>query len=145
VIDCGVGEDTALVDAIDTVSGCEIVNGGGAGGGGRGGTGGRGGGGAPGAPAGLAFTVKGLTLSVPCAAACKVSAVVTADKATARKLRLGSTRIGTGASRLKAAGTAKVKLKLTRKAKRVRKAMVKVTVTTAAGRQTATKALKLGR
>jgi Ca2+-binding RTX toxin-like protein len=72
VIDCGVGEDTALVDAIDTVSGCETLNGGSAGGGGggaggaRGGTGGRagGGGGAPGAPAGLAFTVK-VTVTTP--------------------------------------------------------------------------------
>jgi Ca2+-binding RTX toxin-like protein len=162
VIDCGVGEDTALVDAIDTVSSCETVNGagagggdGGAGGGARGGGGVRGGGGggangggggSPAASGGVVFTAKGLTLSVPCAAACKVTAVLTVDKATARKLRLGrSTKIGGGSARLKAAGTAKVKLKLARNAKRVRKATVKVTVTTAAGKQTAAKALKLHR
>ena len=39
VIDCGVGEDTAYVDAIDVVAGCENVDGAPAGGGGGGGTG----------------------------------------------------------------------------------------------------------
>jgi hypothetical protein len=75
-----------------------------------------------------------------------VTAVLTVDKATARKLQLGrSAKIGGGSAALKGAGTAKLRLKLARKAKRVRKVTLKVTVTTAAGRQTATRALKLGR
>ena len=88
-----------------------------------------------------------------CPAACGVSATLTADKATARKLRLrGSAKIGAGSRRLKAAGTAKVALKLSPKvAKRLKrmrgaKGTVKVTVTGADGStRTASKPVRLGR
>ena len=70
-IDCGVGEDRAIVDKIDVVANCETVDV-------------AGGGSGPGAPAGrqgtakpaptFAYKLKGtkLNLTVPCAGACKV-------------------------------------------------------------------------
>jgi Ca2+-binding RTX toxin-like protein len=165
IIDCGVGEDTAYVDPVDVVAGCENVIGGGAGSGGGsgpgagGGGGGRGGGSSSGEGgaggglgAGLAFTVRGLTLTVKCSAACKVSAALTADKATVRKLHLRGAKVGAGSKRLKAAGTARIALKvsgkLAKRLKRVRgaKGTVKVTVTGADGvKQTAIKPVRLGR
>jgi Ca2+-binding RTX toxin-like protein len=152
VVDCGVGDDTAKVDAIDVVSGCEHVSTS-AGGGSSGGAGG--------AAGGLAFTLggkasirtlarKGLTLSVACPAACTASAALTVDKATAR--RLHATRIGGGSERLRKAGAAKVALKLSRKVKarfkRLRKATVTVTVTVKGAdgtKRTGSKTLKLSR
>ena len=123
-IDCGVGTDTAIVDALDTVANCEKVDVGGAGGGAGGGgnTGKDGMTVATKAKRG-ALLAKGLKLQVPCAGACKVSA----------KLTLGGKPVGKGARTLISAGTAKVTVKLSksgkRKLRKVRKASVRLTVT----------------
>jgi Ca2+-binding RTX toxin-like protein len=156
-IDCGIGTDRAIVDKIDVVANCETVDAAG-GGGGSGGAGG-GGGGDAGGIAGMAVTGKlsvrtlatrGLTLTVPCAAACKISAALTVDRKTARKLR--ATRIGGGTKKLAKPGTATVKLRLAGKVKRrflrLRKATVtlQVTVTGADGaKQMAQRKLSLKR
>src|SRR4051795_3070773 len=78
-IDCGVGEDRAIVDAIDIVANCETVDRAGAPAGGGGGAGG--GSGAPGA-GGLTFAARtvgkqSVSVTVPCGGACKVSATLT--------------------------------------------------------------------
>jgi hypothetical protein len=135
-IDCGVGEDRAVVDAIDTVANCETVDKAGASGG-------------PGGPAGdpkngngtgPAFTSKAkgkkqLTVTVPCAGACKVSATLTAKGkklATAKKTMLK-------------AGSAKLTLKFKKPAKNVT-ASLKVTLEAADGtKTTSSKAVKLKR
>jgi Ca2+-binding RTX toxin-like protein len=135
-IDCGVGEDRAIVDAIDVVANCETVDKAGAA------SSGGPGGGAAGAPAGAgpSFTAravgkKSVSVVVPCGGACKVSAVLTVK---GRKLA------GARKTMLKA-GDAKLTLKF----KRVRKsvtAVVKVTVEGADGaRSSSSKVLKLKR
>jgi Ca2+-binding RTX toxin-like protein len=128
-IDCGIGTDQAVVDTIDIVANCENV----------------GAAAPPPADAGLALTVKrtslralakkGLTVTVPCPSACKVSGA----------LLLGGKKVGGG--RAKGSGTVSVKLKLDRKAKRRVKRMRKATVTVrvTVGAQTASKTLKLKR
>ena len=128
-IDCGIGPDTAQVDASDVVVGCESVD--------RG----------PvvvvvdgmlpppGKPKVLSklrvkrIASKGLVIQIACPAACTVAAELRVDKATARKLRLGRSRVlARGSKTLRAAGNAKVTLKVVRKArkrfKRLRKAKV---------------------
>jgi Ca2+-binding RTX toxin-like protein len=133
-IDCGIGTDTAVVDTIDVVANCENV-----------GAAAPGGSGSGGAASGLALKVKrttlsglakkGLTVTVPCASACKVSGA----------LLLRGKQVGGG--RAKGSGTVSVKLKLDRKAKRRVKRMRKATMTvrvTVDG-QTASKTLKLKR
>jgi hemolysin type calcium-binding protein len=129
-IDCGIGTDQAIVDTIDIVANCENV-------------------GAaappPAAGGGLALKVKrtslrglakkGLTVTVPCPSACKVSGA----------LLLGGKKVGGG--RAKGTGTVSVKLKLDRKAKRRVRRMRKATVTvrvTVDGQKTS-KTLKLKR
>jgi hypothetical protein len=111
-VDCGPGQDTANVDAVDVVTNCETV------------TKGAGGGVAPGAnPVKTKAKAKGITLvgaakikallggklavSVPCAAACRVT--VTG--------KVGRKTVATGRATLLEAGTAKVKLKVAKKAK----------------------------
>jgi Ca2+-binding RTX toxin-like protein len=131
-IDCGIGEDTAYVDPTDVVTNCETV------------IKGSGTTPAPGNPSqggttkdpknakasGLtlvgaakitALLAGKLTVGVPCAAACKVT--VTA--------RQGKKTIATGRATQLSAGTAKVKLKVARKAKRAlkRAKTIKVTLT----------------
>ena len=143
-VDCGVGEDTAIVDAIDTVTNCEKVDKSGAPGGGGGGGNGPGAGDAGGG-AGTGLAVLGgatrkallggqLRVAIACAAACKVSARATLSKADARRLRLTSATLGGGRATLLAGGTAKVRIKLSAKAKkafkRARKG-VKVTLSVA--------------
>jgi hypothetical protein len=143
-VDCGTGTDTAVVDAIDTVANCENVN-----------TSGSPapGGPAPGAqPDGPTATVKGklsiksitkkgLAVTVPCAAACKVSVSLVVAKKT----------VATGKKTLLKAGEAKVKLKVAKKAKksfgRLKKASatLKVTVEDASGKASSSKSLKLKR
>jgi Ca2+-binding RTX toxin-like protein len=125
-VDCGVGTDTAIVDALDTVANCEKVDvGGGSGPGG----------GAPGGHTGndgmtVASTAKrksllarGLRLQLPCAGACKVSA----------KLTLKGKAVGSGSRTLISAGTAKLTVKLSaagkRKLRKLRKASLRLTVT----------------
>ncbi len=125
-VDCGIGTDTAIVDALDTVANCEKVDLGA--GGGPGGGGDPGGGGAK---DGLtvaakakrkALLAKGLRLRYACAGACKVSARLT---------RKGKP-VGKGARTLIAAGTAKVTVKLSKAGKRklrgLRRGKLKLTV-----------------
>jgi len=148
-VDCGIGQDTAIVDPIDVVVNCETAGSAPAGGGG----------GAAGARK-LTFAVsaaklralasKGLTIKVPCAGACTVRGAVTADRATARKL--GTSKVASGSRKMAKAGTAEVTLKaskkVARKLKRLTKARVtvKVTVTPKGGAaQTASKKLTLKR
>ena len=152
-IDCGIGPDTAQVDASDVVVGCESVD-------------------RPvvGPPVVIVevpslpplkvlsklsirrIASKGLVVRVPCTAACTVRAELRVDKATARKLRLGRSRVlARGTKTLRNAGNARVTLKIVRKArtrfKRLRKAKVKLVVRkTSSGRtSTTTRTLKLKR
>ena len=145
-IDCGVGQDKAIVDAIDTHANCETVEGGGSNGG-------------PGPGTGkLSIKVsgaklrtlasKGLKVSVPCAAACTVTGKMTADKATARKL--GTKKVAKGKGKAAKAGNAKVTLKTSRKMARKLKKLksakvtIKVTVKPQGGaKQTASRKLTL--
>jgi Ca2+-binding RTX toxin-like protein len=131
-IDCGIGEDKAIVDAIDVVTNCETVEGGGSNGGPAPG----GGGGKVTMTFGsvklAALAGKGLKVKVSCTAACTATGTATADKATARKL--GAKKIGSGKAKAAAAGTAtmtiKAPKKVARKLKRLKsaKATVKVAV-----------------
>jgi Ca2+-binding RTX toxin-like protein len=146
-VNCGIGADTAQVDASDVVDpSCESVdrlapppgpccgpvpNG-------------------PGKPKILgklsikSIAAKGLAIQVSCPAACTVTAELRVDKRTARKLRLGRSRIlARGKRTLRAPGDAKVTLKVVRKArkrfKRLRSAKVTLkTKTTMAGNSTPT-------
>lgn len=130
-IDCGVGEDRAIVDKIDVVANCETVDVGGAASG-------------PGAPAGnpagtpapaFSHKLKGakLTLTVPCAGACKVNATLTVKKTT----------IGKGAKTMLKAGDAKLTIKVKRQKKTV-SATLKVTVQAADGtKSSATRTVKV--
>jgi hypothetical protein len=154
-VNCGIGADTAQVDASDVVDpSCESVD--------RlapppvpccgpGPTG-------PGKPKILgklsikSIAAKGLAIQISCPAACTVTAELRVDKRTARKLRLGRSRIlARGKRTLRAAGDAKVTLKVVRKArkrfKRLRSAKVTLkTKTTMAGTSTPTsRALTLRR
>jgi Ca2+-binding RTX toxin-like protein len=124
-IDCGVGTDTAIVDALDTVANCEKVDVG-AGGGGPGG--GSGGGGKDGLSVATkakrkALLAKGLRLQMACAGACNVRA----------KLTLRGKAVGRGSRTLIGAGTAKVTVKLSKAGKRrlrkLSRASLRLTVT----------------
>jgi hypothetical protein len=114
-VDCGVGEDTATVDALDVVANCETVRG------------------QETAPApnppdqdkGGGWTVRvvskrslraltrtGLRIEVPCAGACRVRAELIADRKSARRLKLGKARrVAAASRRLRAAGTAALRLR----------------------------------
>jgi len=130
-IDCGVGEDRAIVDAIDIVANCETVDKAGATSG-------------PGAPAGNgpaasgpAFTSKAvgkkqLSVTVPCAGACKVTATL-----TAKGVKLASAK-----KTMLKAGNAKLTLKF-KKPKKTVSATLKVTLEGADGKATSSKTLKL--
>ena len=117
-INCGIGSDKATVDASDVVDpSCEEVD--------------RGSGPCcvpplkPGDPKVLGklsikkIAAKGLTIQIPCPAACTVTATLRVNKRTARKLRLGRSRVlARGRVTLPGAGDAKVKLKVVSKARR---------------------------
>jgi Ca2+-binding RTX toxin-like protein len=124
-IDCGPGTDTANVDAIDVVANCETVNKSGAPGGtGPGGKDGQGGGGKASIALIGAAKIKQLLagklkVSVPCAAACRVTVTAKAANKT----------IATGKATLLEAGTAKVKLTVAKKAKGSVKRAKKLKVT----------------
>jgi Ca2+-binding RTX toxin-like protein len=133
-VDCGPGQDTANVDAIDTVTNCETINRAGAAASGAG-AGDQGKGGAGGAKAkGIAvigaaritaLLAGRLTLGVPCTAACRVTVAAKA----------GGRTVATGRTTLLKAGTAKVKLKVAKKAKgslkRAKKVRLSLTATVA--------------
>jgi hypothetical protein len=133
-IDCGVGEDRAVVDAIDIVANCETVDKAGATSG-------------PGAPAGndkpaptgpkVTAKQKGtkLNLTVPCAGACKVKATLVVKKKT----------VGKASKTLLKAGDAKLTVKFKRQRKTV-SATLKVVVEAADGTSSSTtKTVKLKR
>jgi Ca2+-binding RTX toxin-like protein len=141
-IDCGVGEDTAYVDAIDTVANCETVN--------KTGSGKPGGPAGPGTTAGPTASVtgklsiktiakKGLGVTVPCANACKVSV----------SLVVKSKTVASAKKTLLKAGDAKLKLKIAKKSlkafKKLKKASatLKVTVQDATGKTASSSKLTL--
>jgi hypothetical protein len=65
---------------------------------------------------------RGLAITVECPAACALTAKLTVSKAAARKLKLRGRTLATAKKSLKAAGTAKLRAKPSRKlAKRIRK------------------------
>jgi len=142
-IDCGVGEDTAVVDAGDVVANCETVQRSGGTTNPDTGKPDPGNGGAKVALVGkarLALLLKGkLAARVPCAAACKVAA----------KLVIGRKTIATGNRTLLSPGQAKVALKVARKHRRAVKRMRKasatlvVTVQDASGKRTARRKVAL--
>ena len=147
-IDCGIGTDTAIVDAIDTVAGCETVQG--AGGGGDTGPAGAPAFSVAGKLSVRALAAKGLALKVQCPTACSVDGVMKVDRKSARKL--GRAKVGGGHGRADRAGTATAKLKLSgkvkRRFKRLRKATVTVRVTvqlTSGPAHTSTRKLTLKR
>jgi Ca2+-binding RTX toxin-like protein len=130
-IDCGPGQDTANVDAIDVVTNCETVNKSGGTGTAPGAGGNQGAGGA-GGKGGAAIALVGaarikallagkLAVKVPCAAACRITVTGKA----------GGKTVATGRATLLAAGTATVKLKASKKAKRslARAKKLKLTLT----------------
>jgi Ca2+-binding RTX toxin-like protein len=120
-VDCGIGEDKAIVDANDVVTNCETVDGSGPGGGG----GGKGGSKltiSVGAAKLAAVAAKGLKVKVPCASACTVTGKATAAKPTARKL--GTSKVASGRAKKAKAGTATVTLKV---AKQVARKLKKLT------------------
>jgi RTX calcium-binding nonapeptide repeat (4 copies) len=143
-VECGIGADTAQVDTSDVVDpNCEDVD-------------------RPLGPLGRpkilgklsikAILAKGLAIKLSCPAACAVTAELRVDKRTARTLRLGRSRVlARGKKTLRAAGDARVTLKVVSKArkrfKRLRKAKVTLkTTTTMAGQSTPTsRSLKLKR
>jgi Ca2+-binding RTX toxin-like protein len=127
-VDCGIGEDKATVDAVDTVTNCETVEGAGS-------NGSSGGGKVKmtfGSVKLAALAGKGLKVKVACTAACTATGTATADKATARKV--GAKKIGAGKGKASKAGTATVTIKapkkVARKLKRLKsaKATIKVVV-----------------
>jgi hypothetical protein len=144
-VDCGIGEDTATVDKIDTVVNCEKVIGADSNGGG----GGPGGSGGPGGPGGSAVKIasaklrgSALKVKVACVSACTVKG----------SLKAAGKKIGSGRKKAAKAGTVTVKVKLTRQARRAVKrgkkikATLKVTVTPKGGAAaSATKKLTLKR
>ena len=112
-VDCGVGDDTATVDAIDVVANCERVDKGGA---------------APGPGPATDQKLngpkrytrkslrKGIKVDWSCTAACAVKLTLTADKKTAK--RLGAKLLVSGKGAIAQAGTVHFRAKLTAKARK---------------------------
>lgn len=156
-IDCGVGSDTAVVDAVDVVANCEQVDRGAAGGGGGGAGGGGGGGGRlaltlPKKPSLRSLAGGGVRIGVACTARCSVKLKVTAAKALARKLRAGKSRVvATGSGKRSSAGKLNVRLtvpsKLRARLRRLGSARLtlEVAVTQGGSKSVVKKALKLKR
>ena len=126
-IDCGIGQDKAVVDAIDVVANCETVEGSGSNGG-------------PGGS--LKVTIgsaklasvaaKGLKVKVACSAACSATGT----------MKLGAKKIGAGKGKAAKAGTATVTIKIAkkyvRKLKRLKSAKTTVKVSVKQGGKTQT-------
>lgn len=91
------------------------------------------------------IAARGLAFSVPCPAACAVRAQLVADKATARRLKLGRSRVlAKGVKSLLGAGTAKLTLKVPARKKTRFKRLRSATLTlkvTVKGADGATRAL----
>jgi Ca2+-binding RTX toxin-like protein len=118
-VNCGIGNDKVTADANDSIAAdCEQVDKGGPTG--------------PGGHGGLKvratktslkrLATRGLAVSVDCPAACKLTVKLTVSKAAARKLKLKGRTLATARKSLGAAGTAKLRVKPSRKlAKRIRR------------------------
>lgn len=126
-VDCGVGQDTAVVDTIDVVANCETVQGAAP-------TPAPQPGGQDKAGPKVSYKLKGtkLTLTVPCAGACKVKATLVVKKKT----------VGKASKTLLKAGDAKLTVKFKKQRKSVN-ATLKVTVEGADGKASTTKTVKL--
>ena len=127
-VDCGVGTDQAIVDTIDVVANCETVDGSAAAQNNSGGSSSK-----------QKFSWKASgkkkgTVTVPCAAACKVSVSLTAK----------GKKLAAGRKTLLKAGNAKVTLKFA-KPRRNLTATLKVTVESADGKTSASKKVTLKR
>jgi Ca2+-binding RTX toxin-like protein len=145
-IDCGVGQDTAVVDAIDVVSSCETVDVAGAT---------PQPGPPPGGPAGdgksgpaakvtgklsvKTIAKKGLGVTIPCATACKVSVALVVKGKTVASARKTLLKPGEAKLTLK---VAKKSLKAFKKLKKA-SATLKVTVEGADGKASSSKTLSL--
>jgi hypothetical protein len=145
-ITCGIGADIVYADQLDVVAsgavnGCTTIHRetvGGSGGTGSSGGSGTGSSGKPGSsvnsggPVSIAFSVlkpprnakallkSGLTLSTSCPAACSLSAQASVSAATAKKAHIAGAKsvvVGSGHATLLAAGSVKLKINLTSKAK----------------------------
>ncbi|HTE64112.1 MAG TPA: calcium-binding protein [Solirubrobacteraceae bacterium] len=114
-IDCGPGEDRAVVDAIDVVANCENVEGGAGPGNGPGQNGGEVTLNGPKSYTRKALR-KGIAVAWDCTAACTVKLTLTADKKTAKKL--GTKLIASGKGSIARAGKVKFRAKLTGSVKR---------------------------
>ena len=158
VIDCGVGNDTARVDAGDVVSNCETVETGGSPSGGDG----SGGGGSIGDRAvGLrlpnrlslrTLAAGDVRIGVACRATCVVSGRLVAPRSLKRRLKLDSRRIVAAATaRRTAAGNATLRLRAQRRSrgrvKKLRRATLTLVVTVTEGnaKRTTTRALRFRR
>jgi len=126
-IDCGIGQDKAVVDAIDVVANCETVEGAGSNGGRSGSlkvT--------IGSAKLAAVAAKGLKLKVACSAACSATGT----------MKLGAKKIGAGKGKAAKAGTATVTIKIAkkyvRKLKRLKSAKTTVKVSVKQGGKTQT-------
>jgi len=126
-IDCGIGQDKAVVDAIDVVANCETVEGAGSNGGRSGSlkvT--------IGSAKLAAVAAKGLKLKVACSAACSATG----------SMKLGAKKIGAGKGKAAKAGTATVTIKIAkkyvRKLKRLKSAKTTVKVSVKQGGKTQT-------
>jgi Ca2+-binding RTX toxin-like protein len=128
-VDCGTGTDQAIVDTVDVVANCETVDGAA--------PAPQGGPAKPGASLNFkakAVGKKKLSVTVPCAAACKVSATLTAK----------GKKLATGRKTLLKSGNAKLTLKFAKPRRNVT-ATLKVTVQSADGKSSASKKVKLKR
>jgi hypothetical protein len=133
---CATGEDTAAAEPTVVLSGvvppaARDRQGGAQGGqgGAQNGQGSQGSQGGTTAPAGLRYTVvlhreklatalrRGLRTRVGCTAACRVTVELRVDRATQRRLRLRSARVGTATVRRTAAGGQVVRVRFTREAR----------------------------
>jgi len=157
VIDCGVGNDTARVDAADVVSNCETVETGGSPPGGGSGGGGSTGGQAvalrlPSRLSLRTLAAGSVRIGVACRATCVVSGRLVAPRSLKRRLRLDRRRIVAAATaRRTAAGNATLRLRAQRRSrarvKQLRRATLTLVVTVTEGnaKRTTTRALKFRR
>lgn len=144
-IDCGVGNDKAIVDAVDVVSNCETVvrdgnaggNGAGTGNGGAGGSSGGGGSNGAGTGAGsgpvrLAETTK-LKTALTRGVKVKLTGLKPGKRAPV-KARIGGKVVASGSAKASSAGDATVTLRFTKAAKRQLAGKKTVTLEVSAGK-----------
>ncbi|MBO9534715.1 MAG: hypothetical protein J7513_17205 [Solirubrobacteraceae bacterium] len=136
-IDCGVGTDTVYADSVDVVApNCEAVTLGAAPGGGTPGPGT--GGPQAGANAGSAITAKTTKLRTALAKGLKLQLAGLPKGKTKVRAKRGRTLVASGTAKVSAGGTATVRVRFTKAARRALAAKKKVTLTVSAGGKTAT-------